>query len=351
MDRYIGLDAHKQTCLLAVLDAKGKRVGAPRVVETNGEALVAAVQSIPGRRHLCLEEGTHSAWLHELLGPQVDEIVVTVPEKRRRGSKSDAADAEALAEALRVGAVRTRVFKAPPQFAALRDAVRGYGTAVRDVTRTKNRLRSLFRARGVPVGPEVYGPERMALAAQLPPSSRRLAEVWGAQLDALAQVRGTAEAWLEEEAKRHAIIGRLATVPGLGPIRSAQIVAITVTPHRFRTRRQFWSYSGLAIVTRSSAEWQQLDGRPVRVREPQTRGLNRNRHPLLKAVFKGAAKTIINQLPEHPLHQAYQRLVTSGTKDTLARLTLARKVASITLALWKRDERYDPAHHAGRQSG
>lgn len=351
MDRYIGLDAHAQTCLLGVLDAKGRRMGPPRIVETNGEALVEAMRSIPGRRHLCLEEGTHSAWLHELLGPHLDEIVVTVPEKRRRGSKSDAADAYSLAEALRVGAVRTRVFKAPPQFAGLRDAVRGYSTAVRDVTRAKNRLRSLFRARGVAVGAEVYGPERAALAARLPPSSQRLAEVWGAQLEALAEVRDTAETWLSEEAKKHAIIGRLGRVPGLGPIRSAQIVAITVTPHRFRTRRQFWSYCGLAVVTRSSAEWQHVDGRPVRVREPQTRGLNRNRHPLLKAVFKGAAMTIISKMPEHPLHRGYQRLVASGTKENLARLTLARKVASITLALWKHEQRYDPARHAGRQSG
>ncbi|HUJ74045.1 MAG TPA: transposase, partial [bacterium] len=329
---------------------KGQRVGPPRIVETNGEALVEAVRSIPGHRHLCLEEGTHSAWLHELLAPHVDSIVVTVPEKRR-GPKSDAGDAYARAEELRTGAVKTRVYKAATEFAGLRDAVRGYNTTVRDVVRTKNRLRSLFRARGVQVGSEVYGAERAALVAQLPASNRRLAEMWGTQLEALEEVRNTAESWLAEEAKRHQIIARLAKVPGLGPIRAAQLVAITVTPHRFRSRRQFWSYSGLAVVTRSSGEWQQREGKSVRVREPQTRGLNRNRHPLLKAVFKGAATTIINQLPKHPLHQAYQRLVTSGTKENLARLTLARKVASITLALWKHDQRYDPARQAGQQSG
>ncbi len=349
MDRYIGLDAHSQSCVLGVIDAKGTRVGGPHIVETNGEALVATMQSIPGRRHLCLEEGTQSAWLYELLRKHVEELVVTVP--RKRGPKDDARDAYDLAEALRVGAVRVRVYKAPVELAGLRDAVRGYTTAVRDVTRAKNRLKSLFRARGIQVGAEVYGPERSALATQLPPSSQRLATVWGAQLEALEEVRDTAEKWLHEESKRHPIIRRLEQVPGLGPIRAPQVVAITITPHRFRTRRHFWSYCGLGIVTRVSAEWQHVNGRPVRVRQPQPRGLNRNRHPQLKGVFKGAATTIIGRMPGHPLHQAYQRLVANGTKEHNARLTLARRVASLTLALWKRNEQYDPARHAGRQSG
>jgi len=33
--------------------------------------------------------------------------------------------------------------------------------------------------------------------------------------------------------------------------------------------------------------------------------------------------------------------VKAGTEESLARLTLARKIASIVLALWKKGERYD----------
>jgi hypothetical protein len=78
---------------------------------------------------------------------------------------------------------------------------------------------------------------------------------------------------------------RLATAPGIGPIRAALLVAIVVTPARFRTTRQFWSYSGLGIVSRSSSDWVR-DSRGVWVRKPtaQTRGLNRNRQPELKGV-------------------------------------------------------------------
>jgi hypothetical protein len=90
MDRYVGLDAHAETCTLAVMGASGRRLTS-RVVETNGHALVEAIRSIPGRVHLCLEEGAQSAWLYEILEPQVTEAVVTVP-RESKGPKDDLRD-------------------------------------------------------------------------------------------------------------------------------------------------------------------------------------------------------------------------------------------------------------------
>jgi hypothetical protein len=91
MDRYVGLDAHAETCTLVVLGPSGRRLTS-KVVETNGRALVEAIRSIPGRVHLCLEEGTQSAWLHEILEPEVSEIVVVSPPETR-GAKDDLRDA------------------------------------------------------------------------------------------------------------------------------------------------------------------------------------------------------------------------------------------------------------------
>jgi hypothetical protein len=87
MDRYIGLDGHAESCTLRVLTATGREV-ARQVVETNGSALVQAIRAVPGSKHLCFEEGAQSAWLYELLQREVDELVVTMPEKQR-GSKDD----------------------------------------------------------------------------------------------------------------------------------------------------------------------------------------------------------------------------------------------------------------------
>ena len=135
------------------------------------------------------------------------------------------------------------------------------------------------------------------------------------QYDALRPVRDHAEKQLVAESHKHAVTRMLESCPGLGEIRVAQLVSAIITPERFRTRAQFWSYCGLGIVMRSSSDWTQTpQGRWVRGTVQQTRGLNRN----------------------------HNRLLAAGTKPNLAKVTLARKIAAITLALWKKKEEYDP---------
>jgi transposase len=137
----------------------------------------------------------------------------------------------------------------------------------------------------------------------------------------------------------------LETAPGFGPIRAARLVPIVVTPHRFRTKRQFWSCCGLGIVTRSSSDWvQTADGRV-----PQTRGLSRQHNRFLKHLFKGAATTVITQRNQDPIYERYQRLLDGGTKPTLAKLSLARMIAATVLRMWKDEEEYDPGR-AGRSA-
>ena len=113
------------------------------------------------------------------------------------------------------------------------------------------------------------------------------------------------------------------------------------TPGRFRTKRNLWAYAGLAVVTRSSADYVLVDGRPVRRRRaPLTRGLNPNHNRVLKNVFKGAATAAKTQ--PGPLQDWYQGVLARGVPEELATVTLARKLAAITLRLWKTGERYDP---------
>jgi hypothetical protein len=64
----------------------------------------------------------------------------------------------------------------------------------------------------------------------------------------------------------------------------------------------------------------------------------------LKAVFKGAAMTVITQLPDDPLHA--QRMIAKGIKPPLARLTVARRIAATVLSMWKNQEVYDSKRHA-----
>jgi len=154
-------------------------------------------------------------------------------------------------------------------------------------------------------------------------------------------LRTQAEAALLEESHRHRVTKILGTAPGLGPIRTALLIATVITPHRFRSKRQFWSYCGFGVVTRSSADWIQTESGWIKARAVQTRGLNRNHNPTLKGIFKGAAITVIHQTQaDHPLKEAYARLLDGGTRPPLARLTIARKIAATVLAMWKTEEVY-----------
>jgi transposase len=351
MERYIGLDVHAQSTTVAVVGPSGKRLRSV-VVETTGKELIEAIGEMAGKKRVCLEEGTQSEWLYEILSPHVEEVVVFVGEAGS-GTKSDEGDAWAMAEKLRVGGLKTRVFKAKGEFAELRAAVRGYEMVQGDVVRVKNRLRSMYRARGLQApAAEVYQPERRAAwLAKLPTGPASLAGLLSEELDALEVLRNNAEAQLVKQAAKHGAVERLATAPAIGTIRAALIVATVVTPHRFRTKRQFWSYCGLGIVTRSSADWVRgTDGKLVKLRTSQARGLNQNRNPLLKRTFKGAAHQICTQMTKHPLHQHYTRLVEAGGKPNLAKLTIARRLAATILALWKHEEDYDPAKHVIAQT-
>ncbi len=343
MERYIGMDVHAASCTLAVISEKGRKLR-DFPVETNGQALVEAVRMIPGHRHLVLEEGLQSAWLYETLSPHVDELVVTGI-TQSRGPKSDKRDAYGLAEKLRVGDLDKAVFKAPRLFTHLRELSRIHLTLVGDVVRVQARIKSLYRSRGIFVsGMNVYGPHhREEWQKQLRSSVQARATRLYDHFDFLLEQKKQAESDLLREAKKHPMVRVLETAPGFGPIRAARLVPIVVTPHRFRTKRQFWSYCGLGIVTRSSSDWvQSTDGSWIRARVPQTRGLSRQHNHFLKSIFKGAATTVITQRNKDPIYLRYERLLDGGTKPTLAKLSLARMIAATVLRMWKDEEEYDP---------
>jgi transposase len=343
MDRYIGIDVHAVSSTVVVVNAKGKQLS-QHVVETNGRALIECLRLVAGRRHICIEEGLQSAWLYEILAPHAEDMtVMRVTESR--GQKSDQRDALGLANKLRLGTIESRVFKDHGSYRTLRELVRVHSMVVRDVVRVQNRLKSFMRSRGIAVaGKAVYREaSRKGFLRKLPDGTRAAVKTVYTEYDALLDIRGAAQKQLLVEARKHRITKVLQTCPGIGPIRAAQLLPIVVTPHRFRTKRQFWSYCGLAIVMRSSADWvRDQAGNWQRAKVQATRGLNTNHNHQLKAIFKGAATTVIMQAQEDPLYGDYKRMVDGGTKPNLARLTLARKISAIVLSMWKNEEVYEP---------
>jgi transposase len=344
MTRYIGLDVHKTSTTMAVVGPSGKQL-ACHVVETNAKQIISVLKTIPRPRLLSLEEGTQSAWLHETLSPHVDDLIVVGIRQQSRGPKDDRRDAFKLADDVRTNSIKTRVFKNVGRYGLLRELARAYRMQVQDSVRVQNRIHALYRSRGLASPGEALfsSATRNSCIENLPPRLQPVADLLVREYDAVQLLRADAETQMLCEARRHRPAKLLATIPGIGKIRAAQILPIIVSPARFRTKRQLWSYCGLGITMRSSADWvQDANGQWQREAVQKTRGLNRNHNATLKGIFKAAATTVIGQAkPENPLYRHYRALTEGKTKPDLAKLTIARQIAAITLAVLKKEEEYD----------
>jgi hypothetical protein len=96
----------------------------------------------------------------------------------------------------------------------------------------------------------------------------------------------------------------------------------------------------LGIETHGSAEYRYVEGELQRSKKPiSIRGLNRNHNHDLKNLFKSAAT--IAAVQAGPFQEFYDALVAQGIKPEMARLTLAHKIAAITLVVWKKGESFD----------
>jgi hypothetical protein len=342
--KYVGCDVHQATIVATVRDDAG-RVVARSVMPTEAAAILGYLRGMRGAIHVAFEEGTQAQWLYELVRPVVEEVVVC--DRRGQvghGNKGDHHDADELADLLWRGKLRI-VYHDRGERAALRELTRTYDNLVQDTTRVMLRLKALFRARGIRTpGQRVYGTaERAQWLAQLPNTGVRFrARALYTELDVLRALRAEARAAMIAEAKRDPAWRVLRQIPFLGDVRVAHLLATLQTPWRFRTKRALWAYAGLAVVTRTSAEYQLEGQRPVRRRQaPRTRGLNRNHNPVVKNVLKAAAAAAIARTGA--FQTFYYQLLARGMREELARVTLARKVAAVILHLWKTGDHYDPA--------
>ena len=342
--KYIGMDVHKESISIGVMNSSGKMV-MECVIETKASMILQFVQGLRGDLHVTFEEGTSAAWLYDLLKPHVTKIVVCNPRRNallKEGNKSDRIDAQKLAELLRGNQLKP-VYHGEHGVRTLKELVRSYLTISKDLARVMTRVKALYRSWAIPcTGKQVYAPRHRAewLAKISEPGVRRRAEFYYQQLDALRSLRQDVRRELLAESKKHKAWKLLCQIPSIGPIRAAVLIGILQTPHRFRAKRQLWTYSGFGIETRSSADHRCVDGQLRRSKKQVSiRGLNQNHNHDLKNLFKGAA-TIAASKPG-PFQEFYAALVAKGMRPEMARLTLARKIAAITLLVWKKGVRFD----------
>src|SRR6202047_4986148 len=191
--KYIGMDVHKESISIAVMNGAGKIV-MECVIETKASVILQFIEGLHGDTQVTFEEGTWAAWLYDLLKPQVTKLVVCDPRKNasmREGNQSDKIDALRLAELLRLNHL-SPVYHGEHGLRSLKELVRSYLTITKDLGRVMTRVKAIYRSWAIPcTGKQVYAARHRAewLGKIHEQGVRRRGGFYYQQLDALRTVR------------------------------------------------------------------------------------------------------------------------------------------------------------------
>ena len=345
--KFVGLDVHKDSTSIVVINQDGDSL-IQSVVATDAEVISDFLKGLSGNVSVTFEVGNQSNWLYRQIKPLVEKVVVceTLHNKLLSvGNKSDLVDAEKLAQLLRLNSVK-EVWQHSAEHLHLKELVRAHENLVSDCVRVMNRLKSIFRSQGIQTDSSLYKPAQFPnwLDKLSEPGITFRAQSLSAELETLSQLRKQAHRTMLRQAKKHPDFNRLYQIPGLGHVGIANLIAQVGDPFRFRSKRSFWKYCGFAVNTRSSADHKFIDGKlQKQVRHTNTRGLTRHYCHRLKAVFKTAAQ---HATKNEAFSRYYENLVDNGTKPSLAKVSLARKIAAISLSIWKHKSQFDEKREA-----
>jgi transposase len=143
-EKYVGLDVHKDTISIAVMNSAGKLI-MESIIETKAITILQFFQGLHGDVYVTFEEGTWAAWLYDLLKPHVTQVVVCNPRKNallKQGSKNDQIDARKLTELLRNRSL-SAVYHGEQGLRTLKELSRSYLTISKDLESTQGLVSEL----------------------------------------------------------------------------------------------------------------------------------------------------------------------------------------------------------------
>ena len=324
--KYIGIDIHSSTCTFCVVNERGTELDLT-TIETNGRLIISYLRNIDGPKKLAFEECELSQWFYELTRHEADEVVVCNPTANGdyKKLKTDKVDARKIAQLLR-GGFLVPVYHDGSERERFRSMMSAYEDLVQEAVRLKSRLKSLFRKNGIRVkGSKIYSD-----ASFLDGLDRADFKYIGAHLYRLLEVMDRErEDFVKQIARQSRAFKEVVfekSIPGIGPIQAAKIVAQVIDPGRFATKYKFFSYCGLVRHEAVSGD-----------KRYGTRRIWGNR--ILKCVYKMAAHSAL--LGDNSLKKYYEHLLSKGVHETDACNAVSRKIAAISLSVWRHKKKYD----------
>jgi transposase len=265
----------------------------------------------------------------------VKELIVCHPGflGNRPGAKSDRKDAIHLANELRCGHV-VPVYHEQSETMDLRALVGAYKDVVREIVRAKNRYKAVFRAEAIPTkGTTIYGNEEA-----IQELSGRVDQFVAKNLfDQIAYLEATRDKYMKAFAanmKKHSLLKKLDSVPGIDVVRAHVIASYICCGERFKNKHKLWSYAMLV------KHFEESDGR-IYGKKVHFGRIE------LKEAFLGIAESAITK-GSH-LRKQYDRLRSAGVTHQSAKLAVARKAAAICLQILKQSTEYDDKYEEKKE--
>jgi len=169
----------------------------------------------------------------------------------KRG-KTDAADAEAICEAVTRPTMRFVPVKSAERQAALLDH-KARDFLVRQRTQLVNTIRAHLSEFGIVVAKGIHNVDRLLEAVEdLPPAARPAVDLLADQLrETQARIDELTER-IEASQRTDPLARRLATIPGVGALTASAIAATTPEVDNFRSARDYAAWLGLTPQPHSS---------------------------------------------------------------------------------------------------
>ena len=329
----IGLDIAKSVFQVHGIDAEGKVVIRRQLKRRYVLAFFRGLPSCLVGIEAC---ASSHYWSRELqaLGHTVRLMPPAYVKPYVKRQKNDAADAEAICEAVTRATMRFVETKTPEQQSCLM-LHRTRHLLIRQQTAVINAIRAHLAEFGIvaPVGRK--GVEEL-LGVVADPSDKRVPAVARACLAALGvQLRGLKAQILEFDRmiiawhRSSETSKRLDEIPGVGPALATALVASVADPKAFRSGRNFSAWIGLVPKQHSSGGKDRLGS------------ISKQGDRYLRGLFVAGALAVIRYAKIHGTkHRPWLAALLARRPTKVAAIALANKIARMAWAMMAKGERY-----------
>jgi transposase len=328
---YCGIDAHSKSSTLCVVDSQGNKLMLEKTPSTKiglGEKIGRWDVGMPIIIEACSSSRPVLRYLREI---GFDNITVVNPmataQMRARGKKTDVVDAQGLAELARLGLTDAWKVHIPGEWAQrMRDLLYERELVVKHRVAIMNRVKSLFRREGK-TAPALKGEESWSkLLETLPEHSRELEFLRNTRDNYLKQELMLTK-MIKDELKANPKYELVRTVPCVGPLTAAVLLAFIDDVSRFNSARACASYFGVipSIYQTGSTE--------------RTGSITKHGNSLARKFLAQAAHHA--QYASSPFNPVYREI--AGKKGApRAIMAVAHKIVLSVYAVLKHDEPFDP---------